>query len=216
VDSNATNILFEAADASVRLLLEGIEPSARLIRRADRDWEEIYVFSKGSWCHTRAIDGTYLCLPPGVATVPMPVEGASPQLLRAICSSTARTDLDSKTLGKPYVKPTVAGEFLWNEIPLRRAGDPGGRVAELSRNPSGSRVTSLMECRPGWILEEHDHPSDVLTFCLGGGGLLGLESKTESYTAGQLAVIPARKRHSFRAGEQGALLIIFVFEPFIV
>jgi quercetin dioxygenase-like cupin family protein len=217
-EQHPTKALFEAAHTSVRLVLERIVARTHLTRKAPRDWEEIYVFGKRVWTDESPIDGTYLCLPPRVPMPRVQVEGTFLQLLRATHSSRAETlpNLDSKALGKPYIKPTRVGELSWNEIPSRRPNDPGGRVAELSRNPDGSRITSLMECRPGWILEEHEHPSDVLTFCLQGGGLLGIEDKTEPYLAGQLVAIPAGKRHRFQTGEQGALLIIFVFEPFLV
>jgi quercetin dioxygenase-like cupin family protein len=72
-----------------------------------------------------------------------------------------------------------------------------------------------MDCRPGWILEEHDHPSEVFSFCIRGSGLLEIEHRSTSYLAGQLAAIPAGTRHSFKTGGEGALLIIFVFEPLI-
>jgi quercetin dioxygenase-like cupin family protein len=73
-----------------------------------------------------------------------------------------------------------------------------------------------MECRPGWILDEHDHPSDVVTYCLRGEGQLRIEQRTASYLAGELVAIPARTPHWFQSGEAGALLIIFVFEPSII
>ncbi len=86
--------------------------------------------------------------------------------------------------GKPPVEVVDFGMLAWNEIPARRANDPGARIAELSTNASRTRITSLMDCRPGWKLDDHDHPSDVLTFCIRGGGILGIEDETTVYEAG--------------------------------
>ena len=72
-----------------------------------------------------------------------------------------------------------------------------------------------MECRPGWILDDHDHPSDVLTFCIRGGGILGIEDESKVYEAGDLIAVPAGTRHRFETGNEGAFLAVFVFEPFL-
>jgi quercetin dioxygenase-like cupin family protein len=107
------------------------------------------------------------------------------------------------------------GLLAWNEIPGRRTNDPGARIAELSTNASRTRITSLMDCRPGWILNDHNHPSDVLTFCIRGGGILGIEDESRVYESGDLITVPAGTRHRFETGNEGACLAVFVFEPFL-
>jgi quercetin dioxygenase-like cupin family protein len=115
--------------------------------------------------------------------------------------------------GKPPVEDLDFARLAWNEVPARRANDPGARVAELSANPSRTRVSSLMECRPGWLLSSHEHLSDVFAFCARGGGILGVAQQALTYEAGHLAVIPAGVQHCFETGKEGAFLAVFVFEP---
>jgi len=69
-----------------------------------------------------------------------------------------------------------------------------------------------MECRPGWVLEEHEHSSDVFPFCIRGGGRLSLGNQTIPLNENELVQIPAGTRHQFETGQYGALFIIFVFE----
>lgn len=213
-------LLFEASHPPLRIILESMGAQTKLMRKDPQSWEEMYLFGRPDLADRPSrVQGTYLCLPPGVDVPELRAGVASVKLLRAVYSGQLAEGSqlsDLRATGKPYIKPTRTDGLLWNEIPSRRPGDPGGRVAELSRDAFGTRITSLMDCRPGWILDEHDHSSDVLTFCIRGGGLLGIEERSEPYLAGQLVAIAAGTRHSFQTGADGALLIVFVYEPFIV
>ena len=160
----------------------------------------------------------YLCLTPDQSAPPFCAGNVGAVLLRMSFGSAQENEQRSRgaAQGKPPVEVVDLGLLAWNEIPPRRTNDPGARIAELSTNASRTQITSLMECRPGWILDDHDHPSDVLTFCIRGGGILGIEDETAAYEAGSLVTIPAGMRHRFQTGNQGALLAVFVFEPFLL
>lgn len=216
--SEREHVIFEAPDAAVRLTLEEVQPGTGIQRRHAQEWEEILVFSANAETGG-SLGGTYLCLPPGLPTPTETAETSPSRLLRtgysARLAALGRYPDASLLAPEPCFKQTRLGELLWTEIPSRRPQDPGARIAELFRLNSGTRVTSLMDCRPGWILDDHDHPSDVLTFCIRGGGLLWIEDKVNLLKPSQLVVLPAGTRHRFQAAEQGAQLIIFVFEPFI-
>src|SRR5262245_52832159 len=123
--------------------------------------------------------------------------------------------LQGTAQGKASSEVIDLTRLTWNEIPARRANDPGARIVELAANAMRTRITSLMDCRAGWVLDDHNHPSDVLTFCVRGGGLLGIEDQSSPYHAGHLIAIPAGVRHRFETGPEGAFLLIFVFEPFL-
>jgi quercetin dioxygenase-like cupin family protein len=208
-------ILFQAKKARLTVSLETGASGQSVPREVDA-WEELYVFKEfgvGLW--DRTVEGHYYCLPPNSEA---PLLGRTPgtlQILRLTSWALSTRRPSSPEFAKPLTELT-ADQLQWNEIPPRRTADPGGRVAELSRDPSGTRVTSLMEGRPGWILDDHSHPSDVLAFCIHGGGTLGIEGNKMAYQAGQLSIIPAETQHCFHAGPTGALLIVFVFEPLII
>jgi quercetin dioxygenase-like cupin family protein len=208
-------ILFESKNARLTLSLETAAPGQPLRREADA-WEELYVFKEsgaGSW--DRTVECRYYCLPPDSATPFLGMTPDAQRLLRLVFRPLSSMQSSSPEFAKPLTELTT-DQLQWSEIPSRRSGDPGGRVAELSRDPSGTRITSLMEGRPGWILDDHSHPSDVLAFCVHGGGTLGIGADKMAYEAGQLSVIRAETQHCFHTGPTGALLIVFVFEPQII
>ena len=108
------------------------------------------------------------------------------------------------------------GEFLWQQIPAREGNAPGSRTTELSRSQSRSCVTTLLEANPGWLLPEHDHPVDAVSYCLRGEGVLDIGGVQYPRVPHQVALIPSGTRHSFRAGPEGAALLIFVFAPGVI
>jgi quercetin dioxygenase-like cupin family protein len=111
------------------------------------------------------------------------------------------------------VEPQLFEQLRWEEIPARRVDDPGAKVVQLSRNQAGTSITSLVDCRPRWILDEHSHRSDVVTYCIRGGGLLGVEGKNCNFTEGQTVIIPVDTPHQFQSGPDGAFMLILVIEP---
>jgi quercetin dioxygenase-like cupin family protein len=210
-------LLFESAQLPVQCWLEHLACGMRLDRFSGEHWEEILLIQGDlNWNRNFPTD-VYLCLTPEQTAPPFCAGNAGAVLLRMIFGSMPGNDHGPTTAaqGKPSVAVADFGLLTWNEIPARRANDPGARIAELSTNASRTRITSLMDCRPGWILDDHDHPSDVLTFCVRGGGILGIGEKTTIYEAGHLVTIPAGRRHRFQTGNEGALLAVFVFEPFL-
>ena len=211
-------LLFESAQLPVRCWLEHVPCGTRLERFSEEDWEEILLIQGDLNCNQNAYTDLYLCLTPGQSAPPFCTGNAGAVLLRMSFGSAQEKSNGQGTAaqGKPPVEVVDLGFLAWNEIPPRRTNDPGARIAELSTNASRTRITSLMECRPGWILDDHDHPSDVLTFCIRGGGILGIEDETAAYEAGSLVTIPAGRRHRFQTGNEGALLAVFVFEPFLL
>jgi quercetin dioxygenase-like cupin family protein len=168
-------------------------------------------------CNQNVYEHIYFCLTPGQPVPPFCAGNTGAELLRVFSGSAPENNNDPGAVaqGKPPVEVMDFRLLGWNEIPARRPHDPGARIAELSTNASRTRCTSLMDCRPGWILHDHDHPSDVLTFCIRGGGILGIADETIDYEAGHLVAIPAGVRHRFETGNEGALLAVFVFEPFL-
>src|SRR5262245_942585 len=180
-------------------------------------WEEIFLVRGKLEYNQIACSDTYLCLQPQ-QSVPACCAGASGAVILRLISIRKRDHnaASEKILqGKPANEVIDFTRLTWNEIPARRANDPGARIVELSANAQRTRITSLMDCRAGWVLDDHNHPSDVLTFCVRGGGLLGIEDQSSPYCAGHLVVLPAGVRHRFETGPEGAFLLIFVFEPFL-
>jgi len=211
-------LLFESAQPSIQCWVEHLACGTRLARFSGEQWEEILLIQGDLDCHQRVYRDIYLCLPPEQAAPSFCTGNAGAVLLRLFFGSGSgnHRGLGTVAHGKPPVELVDLGLLSWNEIPARRANDPGARIAELSTNISRTRITSLMDCRPGWILDDHDHPSDVLTFCVRGGGILGIEEETTPYEAGDLVTIPAGMRHRFETGSKGALLAVFVFESFLL
>lgn len=203
-------LLFEDSIRPMRFWLEVLELDQPVGRKDVTLWEELF-FLDGciSW-NGNTFQESYFCAPPGEPISNVKAVGGKASLLRLAYKS----NLPLK--GKPLivVEPSLTRQLVWNEIPSRSQHDPGGRVAELFRNENGQQITSLMECRPGWILEEHDHASDVFCFCIRGGGRLSLGNQTIILSEKQLVRIPAGTRHRFETGQHGAFLIIFVFESF--
>ena len=192
----------------MRFWLEVLEPDQPVERKDVTLWEELFCFDGCISWNGKTFQESYFCLPPGEPISDVKAAGGKASLLRLAYK--ANTPLESKPVIP--VEPSLNRERIWNEIPSRRQHDPGGRVAELFRNENGKQITSLMECRPGWVLEEHDHSSDVFPFCIRGGGRLGLGNQTITLNEKQLVRIPAGTRHRFETGQHGALFIIFVFE----
>jgi quercetin dioxygenase-like cupin family protein len=176
-------------------------------------WEELYLLQGHLMTETEARARYYRCVPPDKLLAPLSAGDAGAQLLCVTYGSELLKDPQPE--GKRQVEVDDFEKLIWSEIPARRPDDPGGRVAELSSDGSRTRTTSLLECRAGWRLHDHDHASDVLTFCIRGGGLLGIDQQDRSYEAGEFVVIPAGVRHRFEAGADGALLIVFTFEQFL-
>ena len=203
-------ILFEDSIRSVCFWLEALEPDQPIRRRDVTLWEELFCIDGWISLNGKTFQDSYLCLPPGELISGVKTTGGKASLLRLAYKS--NTSLERKSVLP--VETLLNRERIWNEIPSRNQHDPGGRVAELFRNQSGKQITSLMECRPGWVLEEHDHSSDVFTFCIRGGGRLGLGDQAITLNQKQLVRIPSGTRHRFETGQHGALFIIFLFESF--
>ena len=194
--------LYEQARPSIRVTLEQWAPESSIRRGVPECWEEIFV-SDGS------LEGepTYVLLSPN-----------STDQLRAGVRGCCLVRLSYDDSGE-YAKTQLAcsyGEFLWQQIPAREGNAPGSRTAELSRNQSGSGVTTLLEAKAGWILAEHDHPVDAVSYCLRGGGILEVGGVQYPRVPNQVALIPSGTRHSFRAGPEGTALLIFVFAPGVI
>jgi quercetin dioxygenase-like cupin family protein len=201
-------LLYVDSARPIGFWLETLEPGQPVRRRDATLWEELFFFDGWISLNGKNFQDSYLCFPPGEMISGVKTTGGKASLLRLAYKA-------STPLGRKSVIPIetlLSQERVWNEIPLRQQNDPGARVAELFRNDSGKQITSLMECRPGWVLEEHDHSSDVFPFCIRGGGELGLGDQTISLNERQLVRIPSGTRHWFETGRHGALFIIFVFE----
>ena len=180
-------------------------------------WEEIFLI-RGELDYNRNVcTNTYLCLSPQVLAPACCAGASGAVILRVISDEEPNHETASEVIacGKPASEVVDFTRLTWNEIPSRRANDPGARIVELAANATRTRITSLMDCRAGWVLDDHDHPSDVLTFCVRGGGLLGIEDQSSPYRGGDLVALPAGIRHRFETGPEGAFLLIFVFEPFL-
>jgi quercetin dioxygenase-like cupin family protein len=207
-------LLFESTQFSIQCWLEHLPGGSGLERFSAEQWEEILLIQGDLHYNHNVHRDIYVCLTPKQSLPAFYAGNAGAALFRTFFGSAAETN-NCQGSGKPPIEVLDFGLLAWNEIPARRVNDPGARVAELSTNPSRTRITSLMDCRPGWILHDHDHPSDVLTFCVRGGGILGIEDQAIAYEAGHLVKIPAGVRHRFETGAEGALLAVFVFEPFL-
>ena len=203
-------LLYEDSIRPVRFWLEELGLDQPVQRKESSLWEELFCIAGLLSVNGMTFPDGYFCLPPGERISHMKPAGGKAALLRVAYKANTTQESQSAT----SVKPSLNQERIWNEIPPRRQNDPGGRVAELSRNESGTQITSLMECRPGWVLEEHEHSSDVFPFCIRGGGRLGLGNQTIPLNEKELVQIPAGTRHRFETGQHGALFIIFVFESF--
>jgi len=211
------NLLFESAQLPIHCWLEHLSCGTGLERFSSGQWEEILLIQGELDCNQNVCKDIYLCLPPQQSAPPFCAGNSGAVFLRLIFGSELRKNNGQGVVaqGKAAVEIVDFGHLTWNEIPARRANDPGARIAELSTNASRTRITSLMDCRPGWLLDDHDHPSDVLTFCVRGGGTLGVETQSSAYDAGHLVAIPAGVQHRFETGNEGAFLVVFVFESFL-
>lgn len=203
-------LLYEDSTRPVRFWLESLETDQPIRRRDVTLWEELFFFNGSISSNGKTFQDSYLCLPPGKLISGVKTTGGKASLLRLAYKANTPVEKNSVI----PLETLLNQERSWNEIPPRRQNDPGGRVAELFRNENGKQITSLMECRPSWVLEEHDHSSDVFPFCIRGGGRLGLGDQTITLVEKQLVRIPAGTRHRFETGPHGALFLIFVFETF--
>jgi quercetin dioxygenase-like cupin family protein len=218
LQASERKLLFGSALLPIQCWLEQLSCGTDLERLAQQTWEEILLI-RGQLDYNQSVcEDIYLCLPPEQSVPPLRAGDSGAVLLRMIFDREHSSNEGQLSVaqGKAPVEVLDFKRIAWNEIPARRANDPGARIAELSTNASRTRITSLMDCRPGWILDDHDHPSDVLTFCIRGGGILGIDEGTTAYEPGHLVTIPAGTRHRFQTGNQGAFLIVFVVEPFLV
>jgi quercetin dioxygenase-like cupin family protein len=207
-------LLFESTQFRIQCWLEHLPDGSGLARFSAEQSEEILLIQGDLDYNHNVHRDLYLCLTPE-QSLPVLYAGNAGAALFRMCFGSATEANNCQGSAKPPIEALDFGLLAWNEIPARRANDPGARIAELSTNASRTRITSLMDCRPGWILHDHDHPSDVLTFCVRGGGVLGIEDQSTDYHAGHLVKIPAGVRHRFETGVEGALLAVFVFEPFL-
>jgi quercetin dioxygenase-like cupin family protein len=219
LQASERKLLFESALLPIQCWLEQLSCGTAFERLAQETWEEILLIRGQLGYNQTVCEDIYLCLPPEESVPPLRAGDSGAVLLRMMFGSEEKQSSNAGQLsvahGKVPVEVLDFRRLAWNEIPARRANDPGARIAELSTNESHTRITSLMDCRPSWILDDHDHPSDVLTFCMRGGGILGIDEETTAYEPGHLVTIPAGMRHRFQAGNQGTLLAVFVFEPFL-
>jgi len=210
-------LLFESTQFPIQCWLEHLPRGSRLERFSAEQSEEILLIEGDLDYNHDVHRDIYLCLTPEQSLPASYAGNAGAALFRMLFGSAETNNCQgSDAQGKPPIEVLDFGLLAWNEIPARRVNDAGARIAELSTNASRTRITSLMDCRPGWILHDHDHPSDVLTFCVRGGGILGIEDQSTAYQSGDLVKIPAGVRHRFETGGDGALLAVFVFEPFLL
>ena len=209
--------MFESAQPEIQCWVQHLACGTGLERFSGEQWEEILLIQGDLDCNQNVYRDIYLCLTPGQSAPPFCAGNAGAVLLRMFFGGAPENDSNHYAVaqGKSPVEVVGFGPLAWNEIPARRANDPGARIAELSTNASRTLISNLMDCRPGWILDDHDHPSDVLTFCIRGGGILGIEDESKVYEAGDLIAVPAGTRHRFETGNEGAFLAVFVFEPFL-
>src|SRR5262245_5521456 len=156
-------------------------------------WEEIFLIRGQLDYNGNVCTDTYLCLPPKRLAPACCAGPSGAVIFRLMFGSEPSHDLalQGTAQGKTASEVIDLTRLTCNEIPARRANDPGARIVELAANATRTRITSLMDCRAGWVLDDHDHPSDVLTFCVRGGGLLGIEDQSSPYCAGHLVVLPA-------------------------
>jgi len=214
--SHAFKILLDEPGGLLRLSLEQYEPGLVFRRATTQDWEELFVI-RGSWSGSGEEHGaTYFCLIGEKESKGWTAGATGCCLLRLTREASAgnedRLSTNDVEPGHPR-EPQRFEQLSWEEIPARRADDPGARVVQLSRNQAGTSITSLMDCRPRWVLDEHCHPSDVVTYCIRGGGLLTMEGTRFNFVEGQVVIIPVDTPHQFQTGPDGAFMLILVTEP---
>jgi quercetin dioxygenase-like cupin family protein len=211
--------LFDEPRSSLQVVLEDHNRGSIFCRSTPRGWEEILAW-RGSWYqHGIGYAGTYFLLTPGEEPDSWTATEEGCQMLRIsyqVSLFTSSISQGKDTPSKSSIKPQQYDQLVWNEIPPRRPGDPGSRITELSRNSNATLITSLMDCRPGWILDEHQHPSDVISYCFSGGGILIGQQHEVQFSAGQMVVIPSGMPHAFRTGADGAFILAGVFPPFLL
>jgi quercetin dioxygenase-like cupin family protein len=212
-----SGLLFESANLPIQCFLEHLSCGSSLERLSSETTEEIVLLRGELGDGPSFYREAYICLPPQTSAPSLCARDSGAVFLRLSFDSghLGNTGQKANTQGKPHLEIMDFTRLAWNEIPARRENDPGARTTELSTNPSRSRITTVMDCRSGWQLHDHDHPSDVLTFCITGGGVLGIEEHSCAFEAGHLVTIPAGVRHRFQTGPEGAFLVAFVFEPFL-
>jgi len=213
-----SKMLLEESMTSLQFVLEDYDRDSIFCRLNTLGWEEILAW-KGRWFQQEVeYSGTYFVLAPGQEFDSWTAGEEGCQLLRIGYTASlfgASTSHGRDTHGKPSIKPRQYSQFAWNEIPRRRLSDPGSRIAELSRSSDGMFVTSLMDCRSGWILDEHQHPSNVISYCFRGGGILTGQQNEVRFRAGQMAVIFAGTPHAFRTDLGGASILVCTVPPLL-
>jgi quercetin dioxygenase-like cupin family protein len=206
-----SKLLFDESKSSLQIALEDYDRGSIFCRLNTLGWEEILAW-KGRWFHHQTeYTGSYFLLAPGEEFDSWTAGEEGCQLLRISRTASLFGTSMSRgrdTQGKSSIKPLQYSQLAWKEIPQRRLNDPGSRIAELSRTSDGTFVTSLMDCRSGWILDEHQHPSKVISYCFLGGGILTGEQNEVRFGAGQMVVIPAGTSHAFRTGFGGASILV--------
>ena len=210
-------LLFESANLPIQCFLEHLSCGSSLERLSTETTEEIVLLRGELGRSASFYREAYICLPPQTSAPSLCARDSGAVFLRLSVGRgrLSKTGQKASTQGKPQLEIMDFTRLAWNEIPARRENDPGARTTELSTNLSRTRITTLMDCRSGWHLHDHDHPSDVLTFCIIGGGVLGIEQHSCAFEAGHLVAIPAGVRNRFETGPEGAFLVAFVFEPFL-
>jgi len=214
--SHAFKVLLDEPGGLLCLSLEQYDPGAVFRRTTLHNWEELFAI-RGSWSGSGKEHGeAYFCLTGTKEWEGWTAGDAGCSLLRLSRKiPPGKTDLLSTNSVQPgqLVEPQLFEQLNWEEIPARKADDPGARVVQLSRNQAGTSITSLMDCRPRWVLDEHCHPSDVVTYCIRGGGLLTMEGRRFNFTEGQVVTIAVDTPHQFQTGLDGAFMLILVTEP---
>jgi quercetin dioxygenase-like cupin family protein len=208
-------ILFEEASGKLRIMLEEYDSGSAFHRRVSpHGWEGIFVCRGSLMSIDQEFTESYFLLSPGQETKDLTAGKTGCRSLRTMRNASFLADSLTETLNvgrDPLVEPQHYSQLSWHEIPQRRPGDPGSLVAEISRSSSGTFIASLLNCRPGWVLEEHQHSSDVFTFCMRGGGVLETERRFD-FQEGQLVIIPRGILHRFETGMEGAFMLVLVVD----
>jgi len=214
-----SKILFHESKSSLRITLEEYDRGSRFCRLNTPGWEEMLAWEGASFQRGTEYWATHFILAPAEKFDSWIAWEKSCRLLRIMYPLLANASWishDRNTQGKFLAKALPTSQLAWKEIPRRSLGDPGSRIAELSRSSDGAFVTSLMDCRSGWSLDEHQHPSSVISYCIRGAGILiGDQNNEMQFGAGQIVVIHAGTPHAFRTSIGGALILICTVPPFL-
>ena len=140
-------LLFESAQPPIQCWLEPLACGTGLERFSEEQWEEILLMQGDLDCNRSVCRDIYLCLTPGQSAPPFCAGNAGAVLLRMFFAGASENDSSHCAVahGKPPMEIVDLGSLAWDEIPARRANDPGARIVELSTNATRTRITSLMD-----------------------------------------------------------------------